>query len=684
MEFDIDMEELEARLYGQVYHSSNTDDMDAFKIPNIQQNDSTDKSFPRYFDNGDQLTKKRINRNTSRKYIATNETGVEFDHNRINITNHYTFEKSGLFQLPQVNNIVLIQPQPAPTIVPQKNQALNSAYNANERKKRRNFKKKLKRLAKLKQANRDNTENSFNFHYLNRQINNFKENEQQPIIVNEPDVVCLSDSDNSDCEVVDRDLIVVEISSDEEDKKDVKINSDVPKELIKWVPKELFECVSKESDEQSFHKITKESVISKHEILAESTSNANVESKGHLSKTKLKSTKEENEENDVIFIEPQQPVTSIIIDNDESQSCDCRTDSLENNTRKQSELLEATECVASNDFLDSNLHFETNLSSNNSPSKNKTYLDNYESDSSCSTNTCEKVRNFIVEPCDVPSTNIISDFTLDGFTDYITSNTGLTSKTAFNIKKSVDKRKKIESGNTSDSSSESDYELSKSEYVDRQKKTKQSATTSNKDIPKLFSFNFNVDGTAECSSNQTLEENANNNSLSENSEKTIEIDVENISSHSTDAIMETATVKQDDNCIPSTSYEKRESEDINTSFHKRMKQVENYITIEKDIEDEENWIDVTKDSSPSNQSVIEIEDESSNNIQLLNTIQQDNSYPEQEDFSSKLNRFSNYWTEDMEKFYRESWGHENFSVANELQKMSGNKLFFFNLKTTYL
>lgn len=36
----------------------------------------------------------------------------------------------------------------------------------------------------------------------------------------------------------------------------------------------------------------------------------------------------------------------------------------------------------------------------------------------------------------------------------------------------------------------------------------------------------------------------------------------------------------------------------------------------------------------------------------------------------KPERFSKYWTEDMNKFYRESWGHENFSVIEQQQKMS--------------
>lgn len=660
-ESEIDMEELETRLYGQVHHPTTEDFANlSFNLPYSNTEECSKKSFTRYF-----------SQNKSGEPMCNFKTGYQESTYFKTPVNYQTvpnfYNPMGYVPEIALNNIVVLPP-PSTHIYTQAQLPIQDLVKERQRQRKREKRKAKRHLAKklLRENGYNQNQKTFKHHYLtpskSKDLLNISENECQ-IIQSEEDIICISESDGSDCEIADEKRPIIDISSDDEDTKMKLSPSDVKCETTQQSHLEIKPLVGyleKETDTNSVN----------------------------------------NADDDVVLVESK-PDEVIVISGDDTQSVcgeknlgndSSASNSLDNNMVAPSILInKESSCrpgtpESTNDFLENSFSESNDANLNTSISQHlnieKSGFDVCETESSSSASDIENpCRNstFIEQEFDVPPQDALSELNLDSFTDYIASgnknskgsSTPKSSKTLKSNAGSITKENKNENvtvRNSSDSSSESDYEDDKVTLIEDRPKAKRK-------------LNLRHGTSSETSEDDCC---VIKNSFKKNIGSSSSTPLPNLSPITSDE--ETSNCKKQkkgSENSKSKKIKKKKSSPQRTSSsgvkRKYPKEIEEFIKSKRSKENEDLMKAQSSDSSD-NLSEVEVthsaDDGSCNasSVKLLNV----DTIPErlsggQSSKECRQNpiRFKDYWTEDMNKFYFESWGHEDFSVEEARKNMSG-------------
>ncbi|KAF2898831.1 hypothetical protein ILUMI_07349 [Ignelater luminosus] len=664
---EIDMEELEARLYGQVHHPT-TDDFTcpSFNLPYNNTQDRSGNTYKRYF-----------NQNRNREPMCSYKTGYEestyFERPGNYPVNYQTGRNfyNPLGYIPEIalNNIVVLPP-PSTHIFTQTQLPIQDLAKERKRQKKRSKRKARRDLAStFIGGKRYETDwKAFKEHYLTRKPEdslNSSQNECQ-IIEPEKDIICISESDQSDCEITEKKEPVIVLSSDDEDTETNLPPLDVTCET---------------TNEQQSRLEIKPLVDSSSDCLEKDTDTKNiVESK--LVLLELNST-----DDDVQLVESK-PDEVIVIGGDDTQSAvsslndSNASSSLENNvitppTLTNKELFRPGTPESTNDFLENSFSEsnDVNLNVNSSQCLNiqKSGFDACETESSSSASDIENpCRNstFIEQEFDVPPQDAVSELNLDSFTDYIASGSknskGLltsqhsTPKYNANSLTKENKNEDVAERNSSDSSSESDYEDDKLTLIQDRPKAKSKLYLRTRASSETSEDCCVIEG-----SFKELKKNKGN----------ISTPLPNLSPITSDE--EISNCKTEKNSeIKNKKTQKKKSLPQRTSNtgekRKYPKDVLEFIKSKRSKENE-NFMKAQSSDSSDNLSEVEITHDDDSSVKLLNvgsTISELSPASQPLKDTQNCVRFEDYWTEDMNKFYFESWGQEDFSLEKARKNMS--------------
>lgn len=344
------------------------------------------------------------------------------------------------------------------------------------------------------------------------------------------------------------------------------------------------------------------------------------------------------------------------------------------------EVLETPESTMSNDFLEATAEFSQNRFNfglhgadfntkelNKPPSKPP--VERSETESSASdVSTPLKTAVFNEVPFESPTKNIFNENDLEQFADFIVPKRAQNSSTP-NIKTVPTESRKRSASFSSDSSSECDYD-------DLRVKRK---------LQRLPSLSVFEEGTVDLTENPTETATASAADVKSDAEesKVSVVSKKDVvaTSSTTDQPISVAISSDDEQSDTKT----RDSDESNCP----VINMDNYITIDE-VFDESPTMENKEDDSPD---AILIDsssdsDESCFNVEDLENVGDDlqisncekfaavKHEPRDETVQKTTYSFDTVWTEDKEKFYTESWGHENFTVTQAQKTMSGMPLDF--------
>lgn len=589
---------------------------------------------------------------------------------------------SSMFMNP-VNNIVVIPPPPTQIFTTKTSDYRKQIKE--KRKQRRRQKKKEKWQKRRDMKNVDNRDD--NITKTSSVIPHAKD-----FVASTKNIIDIISSDDSDdCVELPAHVPTLTLSSDDETEKRIEqIDTKV--------------------------KIDKTLIVGKQSVnSAEATdtkSNIKVKTSGELCLTKFGN---DDDDDDVVYVAASSNISEVIDldvemesnnENPISLNCNIKAPLIPETlasselyaNKEKSALLKSTlhkgndeqrqnrpgtpESSVSNDFLDNTVELSQNKFNFGlhgtdfnakvlAKPKPQTSNEPYETESSASDiSTPIKTAVFNEIPFENSAKDIFTDTNLENFKKYITtkrSTVNVCTNDGTNRDETASKHKKrIQTPNSdsSESSSESDYDESKVNAIVK-KTTKASA------LPTLSTFS-NDSGNIESTLNNYLHAPQTPNVMI--NENRMLINTQNCQEKNTKAIK---SLKR--------SHEIDVTDAANISRDKISKQKE---ANESDDEIDSDWFaDDSKDGVYVDEDeflVISDSESRDHDFKDFNDVDLDlelanckhTSYNKQRKIStssdySNQHRFSNYWSEDKEKFYRESWGNENFNTADAHKLMSG-------------
>lgn len=341
----------------------------------------------------------------------------------------------------------------------------------------------------------------------------------------------------------------------------------------------------------------------------------------------------------------------------------------------QKEILGTPESTMSNDFLDGTpelsqnkfnfgLHgVDFNTKELNKP-LSKPAIEKSETESSASdTSSLIKTAVFNEVPFESPTKNIFNENNLQTFADFIVpKRTQAASTPKSKVDHSENLYSKTQTTVSSDSSSESDYE--------------ETNMTRKTHLPNLSLFEENFEDTTlkltdnlSRLSTPTTSTACVKESLSDIEESKVNaMGIKQIKDES--SIMEPSYVyspknneEKEDICVVSSA-----DSDNSSNFN-----MDSFETVDEVFAEEKNNRKSTTTSEESDFDLDELErlDEDLQIVNCKDLTLNEKHEPRDKSIQQSAYSFDALWTEDKEKFYKESWGHENFSVALVQKTMSG-------------
>lgn len=664
----MDIEELEAHLYNQVYHISSEDIEPSSSIA-FDNNINNMRRSGRYFDSHSGNNLHDSFNTYSHTQGPSNIDQFNMPQARyLDLQNSRNLLNPVVANLPSllinpVNNIVVL---PSPT-------EIQFATNKQLRRTQQQLKKKKKRSVKRRRE----------------LVNNDKKWNKN---ISRVDVVLISD-ENDCAKDLPKATHTVILSSDDENETTIKTESKsniVTNNDIKVIPTKQENKAKKYDDDVVFVELTAKTVeiidlesdIEHNENLTSELSNINVN-------------------NDDVEVQPT-----------DTSKLDCSSESddkLKSSTpekelpyeEQQKEMRVSTpESTASNDFLDSSvelsqnkfnfdLHgsdFNTKLLSR--PMK-QTTTEQYETESSTSDiSTPMKTAVFSEIPFECTTKDIFTDTNLETFKNYITTKRSAANTTssdmgskAVEISSKHKKKAQAETSDSSGSSSESDYDESKVNAVAKCKKKTKAIV-----LPTLSTFSPNADSVGKASNNLDSEV-ANTSQIEDLSKEdepsVITATLPEVFHH--DSAADAVNLKrsfseiEDSDVLETSTGMTRKKKTVQETAEAIEIQSDNGSVIDDNEDDSVCCVDfegedfiVISDSEMSIRDYKDFDDVGSN-LDLANcksSTPSSRGKPSGCLSNNKQQTFSNYWTEDKDKFYQQSWGNENLDTAKEQKSMS--------------
>lgn len=685
-DLDVDFEELESRLYSQVYHSSENYENESTppnlleKLNHLQHNvryfhrqTQSKQAFPNELNyipienNAQNIMKAKahaadfFNINTTDDTTPTIQMTNQISPSIVHVVNPY----NNTSILPQVPTEIIANGQIRETTHMNSNleRFLNRQSRRQQKKQKWIDRRKQKRKERLEQQElmadncKGNNSGSGNFtvHFLNeKNISLLNANEDK-------DVVTISDSDSDSCIEIPQQKVLVYISddSDEENNKANDLKANIKKCTAELDQQENCKSLNKNTE------ATENSAFDDgDDVLIIDEAPKALEIIDLDCDTRSITTADNNKTVDSIKSFESNSTNSILKKSTSSLSMQRAIAS----AKERNELLRTPDSAStSNDFLDSSVDLHqkrfnfslhgTDFGNTDPFLKPKSNTDIYETESSCSASDigtpAAKSNMFHEVEFETPHKDLFEEENLESFGNYITpnrdsilENTPLTDKFEQVVTKVSAKSDKKTDADCSDTSSESDYEISK----------KLPANKAKRKLPMLTSVkSHSPSGKQQKTENKinSIENSTNQrkrNSISETStipkKKCKDTDLlnESLAASAAAKIQEIYEMK-------GQSILEHHSIGPNSSAHAALDVL--YIPSDNDME--ENMVE--------------------SDIQLINCKSKEKPPPKTQE-SCQSSMFSKYWTNDMHKFYNSSWGLENFNVEEIQKTMTGKNSAF--------
>lgn len=394
-------------------------------------------------------------------------------------------------------------------------------------------------------------------------------------------------------------------------------------------------------------------------------------------------------DNDVIFVPNKEIVTITIDDDTETVST---LQQLENIPAHQPEVLGTPESTMSNDFLldggasdhqQNKFNFGLHGVDFNTKELNKQpckpAIEKSETESSASDiSTPIKTAVFNEVPFESPAKNIFHENNLKTFADFIVpirSQNATTSKNDVNQSESV--CRKISAESSSDSSSESDYEQTSG----MKRKSRLPSLSLFEDEKLDDSTVKQCEITAQTTVTSSATANPTNSSDTEESKVNVVGSAKtNVQKTATTTVNSKSSDDNDDEEVPFVV--SSQNSDVSSDLN-----MDSFVTVDEDFGDLSNKEGEKAepfiiDSLESDDSFFDVDELEilDDDLQLVNCSETLNENPEPRDETVQKSSYSfdTIWTEDKERFYKDSWGHEDFNVTQVQKTMSGKHCNYYN------
>ncbi|GJQ68790.1 hypothetical protein Trydic_g14728 [Trypoxylus dichotomus] len=674
-DLDIDLEELESRLYSQVYHSNENYENEN-TVHNAPEGSIKLKALNRrYFRTG--TFSKQISQNDVNYIPIQKDAQNDMLKSKIHAADFFSTKDTTADQFSTVSmtnqpspsvvhvvnpcNNILVLPQ-VPTHIISNGEFVHTGHMSENLEKflcrqtrkqlkaLRNKQKRKEKRERIKQLKAEDSKfiedgSAFMMHYLNG-------NDSSPPTKKEnADVVIISDSDSDDACIeipVKRETIVLSDNSDIEGDKEDGMN----KVEITETGENIKVGIDKVKNEPAQGNCIKQTKLVRVE-----------------------------EDDDVLIIDlPAKDLEVIDIDCDSKSVTSHKVNSVKSfetnstnstlrkvtrkgaiSVRDRNELLRTPDSTSS-DFLDTGVELQQrrfNFSQHGHDFghtdvflKPKSNSEMYETESSCSASEHNASANgnvFNVVDFETPQKDLFDEGGLKVFGDYITPTRDTAAKAPDKFEQVETKASggtvKRSKGEFSDTSSESDYDNCRASSPKKKKKK----------LPDLTSVN-----------KQTATAPAGQERFPESAENSV---AKRKKINNSDEIATVRSKKSENDEIPSLSINVIDISDVS---------LEDKSAVEPSMRSKESGTSIADELDVSKIFYVLSDDEADNvkevktDIQIVNCKRKDK-VPRKVREPDRSCSFSNYWTSDMNKFHNSNWGLENFSVEEIQKTMTDNQ-----------